>query len=294
MGAEGIEVSVVIPAFNAADSIGAQLEALAQQGWAGEWEVVVADNGSTDDTVAAVLRSSGHLARLHVVDASGRRGPSHARNEGARHARGDYLLFLDADDVVDDVWLAKMAEASRSADFIAGDVMPSLGGVPIALAQAGLGRRTAWSRILPSPGFLDAAASSNMGVRKSVWESVGGFREDMVAGEDTAFSWDVQLAGHQLVRVPGATVRYHQRPDLCSLARQQYRWGVGVAQLYALFRDRGAPRPSVRGALVRWLALIVSAPLAMTGESRRRDWVGRSARRAGRLAGSLRFRVLCL
>lgn len=289
---DSVDISVVIPAHNAAGMILRQLAALGRQDWAGSWEVVIADNGSTDGT-AEVAHSWDGPVPLRVVDASQRRGPSHARNVGAGEARGRFLLFVDADDVVADDWLHRMAEASRSAAFIAGPtraVSDSGGGSD---PEAGMGRAGPWSGVLPSAGFLDAAASCNMGVDRRVWQEVGGFRESMVAGEDTAFSWDVQLAGHPLVRVPGAVVRYTMRPSLRALARQQYLWGIGAAHLYALFRGRGAPRPSLAGAILRWVALPLSAPVALAGgEERRREWVGRVARRVGRVVGSMRYRVL--
>ena len=125
-----------------------------------------------------------------------------------------------------------------------------------------------------------------------IWREVGGFRESMLAGMDTAFCWDVQLLGHPLVRVDGAHVSYRMRRSLRELWRQQYEWGIGSVQLYVLFRDRGAPRSSSLGAMVRMLGLVAMAPFSIWSVDARRDWVGRAARRAGRITGSIRFRVL--
>ncbi len=290
-----VEISVVIPAFNARDTIGEQLEALAGQEWTGSWEVVVADNGSMDDTVARALEHAGSLPELQVVDASQRRGPSHARNVGAEAARAPFLIFLDADDIAQPGWLETMAEASRNADLIAGHTVsilrdPVTGDRPTSHQSA----PTRWSRVLPSEGFLDASPAANLGVRRSAWREVGGFRTDMMAGEDTAFCWDVQLAGHALVRVPEATVLYRARAEVSGLARQQFTWGIGVVQLYVAFRSQGAPRSSTIGALARWAVLIVSSPAALFSADFRRSWVGRVSQRAGRAVGSLRFRVLNL
>src|SRR5690606_10578144 len=95
------QISVVIPARDAARWIDAQLGALACQEVPVPWEVVVADNGSTDDTVARAEAWADRLP-VRVVDASGRPGPNHARNQGTAAARGDLLLYCDADDVVQD------------------------------------------------------------------------------------------------------------------------------------------------------------------------------------------------
>jgi glycosyltransferase involved in cell wall biosynthesis len=289
-----VEISVVIPAFNAQDTIGEQLEALAAQEFAGSWEVVVADNGSTDDTVARALEHAASLPDLRVVDASQHRGASHARNVGAEAAKAPFLIFLDADDAAQPGWLATMAEASRTADLIAGHTVLILRDAVAGDQVTTHSAPTAWSRVLPSEGFLDANPAANLGVRRSVWSDVGGFRTNMLAGEDTAFCWDVQLAGHPLVRVPDAVVFYRSRADISGFARQQFTWGVGVVQLYVAFREHGAPRSSAIGALARWAILIVSSPAALFSADSRRRWVGRISRRAGRAVGSIRYRALCL
>lgn len=284
-----VAISVVIPAFNAAETLGAQLTALSSQDWRGEWEVIVADNGSTDATASVAADWSRALPKLRIVDASARRGPSHARNVGARAASGEFLLFVDADDVVQPGWLANMADAARDHPLIAGYSRESTtrAGDP----RAGHGRAGRWSSMAPSAGFLDAAASNNLGARKELWTAIGGFRESMVASEDTAFCWDAQMLGASIHRVPDALVTYTMRTSPRQIWRQQVRWGVAAVQLYTLYRVHGAPRSSTRGALVRWLGLLATAPLMLFSESERRDWVGRAARRVGRLIGSLRFGV---
>jgi glycosyltransferase involved in cell wall biosynthesis len=285
-------LSVIIPVRNGAATIGAQLSALATQSCDRSWEVVVADNGSTDDTVPRVRAMAERLPAVRVVHASARAGAGFARNAGASAAEGDYLLFIDADDIVQPGWLAAMSDAASRHPLIAGALREE--GARTADPRAGLGRETTWSRILSSEGFLDAAASSNLGVSRALWDEVGGFREAMVASEDTAFCWDAQLLGHRIHRVEDAVVTYRMRSSLRGLWRQQYLWGMAAAQLYALYRDRGAPRSSTRGALARWAGLLVLAPLTLFSADQRRDWVGRAARRAGRLRGSIRFRVLFL
>src|SRR5204862_175427 len=76
-------VSVLIPVRNAARLLPDQLNALAAQDYDGPWEVVVADNGSSDGSASVARRLAGRLPSLRVVDASGRRGAGPARNAGA-------------------------------------------------------------------------------------------------------------------------------------------------------------------------------------------------------------------
>ena len=79
-----VRLSVIIACHNAAATFGEQLDALAEQAWSEPWELIVADNGSTDETLELVERYRERFNDLHVVDASDRKGAAHARNVGAR------------------------------------------------------------------------------------------------------------------------------------------------------------------------------------------------------------------
>ena len=83
-----MKLTVIIPCFNAANTIAVQLEALAQQHWCEPWEVIVSNNGSTDETVAIVEQYQKKLPNLRIVDSSDQGGAAHARNVGAL-AAGD-------------------------------------------------------------------------------------------------------------------------------------------------------------------------------------------------------------
>ena len=96
-----VAATVVVPVYNGLPLVLDQLAALARQQFDLCWEVVLADNGSTDELLRRPLHWRTNFHRLRIVDASSVRGPAHARNSGASVARGDLLLFCDADDVAD-------------------------------------------------------------------------------------------------------------------------------------------------------------------------------------------------
>ena len=111
---------MVIPVRNGAETLAAQLSALASaKPPSVAFEVLIADNGSTDDTLA-VARSYSDRLELRVVDASRAQGVNVARNCGVRAAIGDVVLLCDSDDEVDVDWLTAMERAFNDGHQLVG------------------------------------------------------------------------------------------------------------------------------------------------------------------------------
>ncbi|MBD2232358.1 glycosyltransferase family 2 protein [Phormidium tenue] len=235
-----MKISVVIPCLNAGTVIDQQLEALTKQ-TVPPYEVIVADNGSTDNSVAVVEQYRDRLPRLKVIDASGVRGASHARNSGAKAATSDYLAFCDADDVVDQGWLGALEQAFASHSFLAcrlDNEMLNPGAVNTPQNQGLHNFRTP---------FYPFAGGCVLAIRKDIHAAVGGFDETIPHLEDADYCIRVQMAGHALTYVPEAVVHYrHGTGTKQSFveARQAtyskaYNWGYGLATLYLRYRDQG-------------------------------------------------------
>ncbi len=277
-------VSVIIPARNAAATIGEQLAALAAQDYGGEWEVVVADNGSRDGTAEVAASYADRLPGLRVVDASHKVGANAARNAGASAARGEFLLFCDADDAVCGGWLSAMTEGLTHFGAVGGRFEP--------LHAAALREVPHVDRDLPfALGHLPTAYSSNMGVRRETWASLGGFNESYpLYGDDVEFCWRLQLAGESLAFVSDAGVRYRERTVLVPWLRQWHRIGRGDCRLYRDFRATGVRRDARRAAAV-WFWITTRSPAVPFNRSLRTRWLRQMAHRVGRLSGCLAFRV---
>jgi glycosyltransferase involved in cell wall biosynthesis len=91
--------SVIIPCFNAEQHIAETLESVLAQKYA-DFEILIVDDGSTDKSLRMIEKYGGRDSRIRVIR-KGRRsgGPAAPRNEGIRESRGDYVAFLDADDI---------------------------------------------------------------------------------------------------------------------------------------------------------------------------------------------------
>jgi len=235
-------VSVVTPVLNGARTMPAVIRALAPQlkpfsddRGPVEPEWLIVDNGSTDGT-RAILDASA-VAEMRVLTEP-KRGPSAARNRGLREARGSVIALLDADSVPTNRWLRDISAPFEDPSVIL--VAGSLSSFP---------PRTAAQRFAASYGLNDAtrmismpqmpfANTRNMAIRRDAAQAVGGFPEDLIAGEDVEFSHIVrQRFGCPIIYRPNALVLHQDREDDQALIDQATSYGRSMATIYARHPD---------------------------------------------------------
>lgn len=280
-------VSVIVPTYNGAGTLDAQLAALYAQRYAGPWEVIVVDNRSTDATVQIVGKWLDRMPNLRLVPAYERQGRGYALNCGARAARGEIFLFCDCDDVAGEGWVSAMAEA-----LCAHSVVVGLTEIERLNQRRPGAIRPYNSASHVSLDFLPHATGCNSGVTREAFEAVGGFEEHSRRAQDIDFSWRLQLAGYQIFDAPDAVLHYRYREGLRSVWRQTVHNAIAHAWLYRRFRSRGMPRSSWRAALRDYLWLVRYARiLPVRPYEFRVAWVYRAGLRWGRFLGSLIYRV---
>jgi glycosyltransferase involved in cell wall biosynthesis len=227
-------LSVIIPAFDAQSTLADQLAALSRQAPPFAWEVLVCDNGSRDGTAALARSWTDRLPELRVVDASARRGPSAARNIGAEMALSPLLAFCDADDVVADDWVERMAAALARSAVVAGSLEPmrlaSPGATSVSWHVDSVIVKHFWPRFLADP-------SSNLGIRAEVFGALGGFDLSLAASEDIDLCWRAQLAGESFERADDVVVHLRKRVGLAPVYRQGYLYAVGDLHLQHKYAD---------------------------------------------------------
>lgn len=285
-----MELTVVIPAHNAAAFIGEQLGALAGQRWDGDWEVLVVDDRSSDGTRAEAERARRVLGQRLRIVRSERAGASAARNVGISLSRTDHVAFVDADDVVAEGWLAAMGSALRGSGFVTGPL--ELDRLNPAWLATSRGRAT--ERGAPTfYGIFPYAHGCNLGVHRRLWEEVGGLDEGMVATEDIDLSLRMWLAGCPAVFEPGAVVHYRYRTAAGALWRQGLRYGRCRPLVARRLVDAGCPRPSSLAGWKSWVHLVRQLPTAGSAEGRALlAWT--AGNRIGHVLGSLEHRTLLL
>lgn len=290
MQSEVVDVSVVMACRNGGALIGRQLEALARQDFSDPWELVVADNGSTDDTAEVVARYVERLPRLRLVDASGVPGAAHARNVGVAAASGSRIAFCDHDDEVDPGWLRAMAAALAEHPLVTATVETAR--LNPSWVRTAEHRQTLHNT---DPPFLPYAYSAALGVRRDLHLAIGGYDESFrLACEDRDYCYRMQLRGEQLFVSPDAVVSYRLRDDLRGIFRQQRAYACGNVQLYVKYRDAGMRKPSQLRALRTWLLLLPRLVLSWRTQRARAQWAQRAGWKVGRLQGSIRHRVVAL
>jgi glycosyltransferase involved in cell wall biosynthesis len=285
-----VVASVIVPCRNPGSYFLALLESLAQQQFEGPWEVIVVDNGSTDGS-AVIAESFSDRLRMKVIAASEKINGSYARNVGVRAAAGEKLLFVDSDDQVAPGYVAAMVSALDSHDFVTSRVDSKTLNPQWACEAQGppwqdTGVDVAFD-FLPATGL-------NVGVHRSLFESIGGFPEEYSGSQDIAFSWRIQLtAGASVHFVPEALYRYRHRGTLIGMYRQSRNWGVSNVLLYREFRVHGMPGKTLRSALWDWKDVLKQLVKARSKTDLAIQIV-RLGYCVGRLKGSLRYRVTYL
>jgi cellulose synthase/poly-beta-1,6-N-acetylglucosamine synthase-like glycosyltransferase len=233
--------SVVIACRNAANLLPETLEAVVAQGWREPWEIILADNGSTDDSLAifraVAARTPG--VPMRSVDASARPGKSFALNRGIAAAEGRSILVCDADDVPAPGWLAAMGTALETHDFVSARVeLRRLNASPYGIYRPVA--ESTW--VLGFAPFALCTAGATMGFNRGVFDALGGFSEE-VQPEDDEFCIRAHLAGYRLVTVPEAVVHYRMRTDLRSIYAQAFQYSRTHVQNAKRYRPLG-PRPA--------------------------------------------------
>jgi glucosyl-dolichyl phosphate glucuronosyltransferase len=188
-----------------------------------DWEVLVVDNNSNDQTCEVVdefcQRYGGHFRYLFEL----RQGKSHALNLGIREARGDVVAFIDDDVTVEPTWLQNLTASLRGGHWAGagGRILPQSPFVPpdwIPLTHRyALAPLAIFDPELKAGPLAEAPFGTNMAFQRTVFEKHGGFRTDLGPGvggghpqksEDSEFGHRLLAAGERLRYEPSAVV-YH-------------------------------------------------------------------------------------
>ncbi len=237
------------------------------------WEIIVVDNGSSDETTGAIAKFATALPLRALVEP--RIGLSHARNAAVAAARGEYMLWIDDDVLVDSQWLAAYCEAFREwpeAAFFGGPIVPLFEGDPppwLPGALPHVGNAYAALDLGSAPVALTESTlpfGANLVVRtveqrQCAYDPALGRRDTLLyAGEEWAVLQELLRRGASGRWVPAARIR-HVIPAARQSVRYLRRYYTGNGVSLARHRNAagektlfGRPRWAWREAVTQELA----------------------------------------
>jgi glycosyltransferase involved in cell wall biosynthesis len=218
--------SVIIPTYNRAALLGEALDSVFAQEFP-DYEVIVIDDGSTDDTAAVAARYGRRVKFLRQVN----RGPGAARNRGAQAAHGDYLAFLDSDDLWFPWTLRCYADAIRkhhSPDILLGQTLEFQQGSELSsVAQGTRLESRAFDDFLAAVKKRPIFWGSNYVVlKKKVFVRAGGFREELHVFEDQDLGLRLGAQPHFVKIDAPVTVGYRATPGSLTRDVEKRRDGM--------------------------------------------------------------------
>lgn len=229
------DYSVIVPAYQAAEVIGACVQALARQTVErARYEILVVDDGSTDTTGDAA-RAAGADRVWRVAHG----GPAAARNAGIAAAQGEIVLFTDADCEPSTEWMARMVAplADPQVMGVKGAYRTRQASLMARLVQLEFEFRYARMAGLPRIDFVDTYAAA---YRRALLVEYGGFDTafPIPSAEDVDLSFRLAQAGHWLVFVPDAWVWHRHPATLGRYLARKARFGYWRALLYVHHPDK--------------------------------------------------------
>jgi len=237
-------VSIVVPVYNSERAIVSCLDALFSQSIKGGVEIIVVNDGSTDETTRVL---EGFINQIRILDQE-HKGPATARNAGVKVARGEIIVFMDADCIPAENWLAEMLKPFENKEVVGvqGAYKTTQKGLTAMFSQIEFEERY---QLMESYQYVDLVATYSAAFRREIFKKVGLFDETFPVpdNEDVELSFRITEKGKRLVFNPRALV-YHKHRDT-PLAYFQMKlsrgfWRMKVYQRYPgkILKDTYTPK----------------------------------------------------
>lgn len=228
-----VDVSFVVIAYNEASNIAATLSAITSLSDIGNYEIIVVNDGSTDQTGCIVADCAIANAAVRLIGLSQNSGRGYARSTGVAAARGRLIATIDADIRVPADWLVRARAALVGHDAVGGTAIPD-GDAAYLYRKFQLQAREV--------GHATTVTGSNALYRRELFESVS-FDQRLRDGEDVALNHAIQRSGLQARTVPGLLVLHTENKTFLASLRWLFVSGKGATR--QLIRYRQVRQPDI-------------------------------------------------
>lgn len=219
-----IELSVIVPAYNAELTIEKCLSSLTSQRYDKNYEIIVIDSSS--DRTEEIIRK--RFKEIRYVKLKKQVFPGQARNIGIDMAEGDIISFIDSDCIAQSEWLYSIRDSFKmGVDAVGGSVGAANQNNPIALCEYMLEFSDYLSNM--PPRILRTIPMCNISYRKEIFKRYG-LIPDIRTAQEVVFNWRLFKNGVKIYFNPKIKVRHIHRDRLLPFIRHQYLLGRGFVE----------------------------------------------------------------
>lgn len=226
-------VSIIIPAYNAQDTLQRCLDSIMCIDYPGEQKEVILVNNNSHDATEDIARRY----PITVLHENEMQTSYAARNRGIQHAKGDILAFTDTDCIVTPLWIKELIATHGDPEIgcFAGNIK-SFQPKTLAECFAAKDEENHNQERSLKTGYLPAANTANVAYRKEVFQKIGLFKSNLKSGGDAELSWRlVRHGGYKIIYVPEAVVYHQHRTSIVDLYRQHRKYGESITDLLRLY-----------------------------------------------------------
>ncbi|NCO97136.1 MAG: hypothetical protein COY38_05055 [Candidatus Aenigmarchaeota archaeon CG_4_10_14_0_8_um_filter_37_24] len=228
------KVSIIVPAYNAEKTIELCLKSLLNQSYQkNKYEILVVDDGSKDKTKNIIRKFN----RVKLIEQN-HRGPSVARNLGAKKSKNDLILFIDSDCIAPKYWIKNIIKPFKDKDVIAvsgayktknkDKLIARFVGFEIEERHKKLGRE------------IDFVSTFSAAYLRKIYLKVGGLDEKFTraSADDTSLSFKLDRLGKKMIFEPKAYVYHHHPDNLKKYLKRKFWMGYWRVFLYRDFKEK--------------------------------------------------------
>jgi len=227
------KISFIVIAYNEEKNIANCMSSISNQEELknSDYEVIVVNDGSKDKTANIVFDLSRNSKRIQLIDLQENRGRGFARHEGVKKAKGDYIVFIDADITLPENWLVKVMTQLEQFDAVGGIAIPD-GDIMYICEKF---------KLEPKPQPATTGITGNNVIYKGEFLKKIKLNPEMRDGEDTDLNWRLQEAGYKIKLIEDLFVIHKENISFKRSLKRIFSYGIGATKLFKKYKKLRLP-----------------------------------------------------